>query len=99
LGNLALGCKAALLRFREIFLSINPFLFKILPTVLSDTISPSLFIIAANLCFDQAGYCFRSSTALATIGQGAAGLLAFFGLREYSFKPITPRWLNLFNHL
>src|SRR3989338_8041323 len=98
LGNRILGCSADLLFLFETFLSIIPFLFKILPTVLSETTNPSLFKMAASLCFDQAGYCFLNCTVLAMIGQGVTGSLDRFGFLEDSFNPSSPNFLILFCH-
>ena len=97
MGNLALGRSAEFLFLLEIFLSISPFLFSIRPAVLAETITPSRFRIAASLCFDQVGYCSRSSTTLAAMGHEVVGCLYQFGFLEYSFKPIIPKFSNLFN--
>ena len=97
-GNLDLGCNADFLFFFEIFLSINPFLFSILPAVLSEQIIPSRFKIAASLCFDQTGYCFLNATILTTIGQGVTGSLDRFGFLEDSLSPSNPNFSTLFCH-
>src|SRR3989339_273262 len=98
-GNLALGRKAALLLFRDIFLPIKSRLLNIRPTVLAETISPFLFRSTRILYLDQAGYCFLSFTVSETTSQGVIGCLTFFGRRDCSFKPTNPYRSNLFCQL
>src|SRR3989344_540876 len=97
-GNRAFGRSAAFLLLADFFLSINPFLLRTLPTVLTETVMFSLRSNARSLCLDHAGYCCLNSTVLLTTSHGVVGILRFLGRLDLSLKPVIPCLENLCSH-
>src|SRR5438067_9706869 len=79
-GNRALGCFADRLRFLDIFLSINPLRFMILPMVLGEIQMPSRESNDWILYFDHAGYCLRKLTTRSTVSGFVIGTRMRLGL-------------------
>ncbi len=93
LGNLALGLRAALLLFADFFLSTKPLLLKILPTVLSHALYPSLLTKTPTLYFDQAGYCLLNWHTRSTTWEEVMGTLVLLGLLDLSLQGNRPSLL------